>query len=305
MQDTVADAYRLICQDIDEALDDLPEQALNTYRPDKAFGYALQAKVMLYMRHYDEALEAALEALKHGNHQLWDMPAWLQQTADGIYGAGTDLSQDRIYSMVLMTGMHGYDDPENLLYQPMNAVFNATMLNKATADLYDKQNDVRYRGVFSWNMPQRPTAETGSVAFMYGTNIKLNEAGIRLSEVYLMIAECYARQGNVTETVNYLNTLREKRFLNYTPLTATDLGNDAAQALAFVRQERRRELVTSYNDFFDMRRFCAEFDETLTKTYVDSQGETHTFTLRPDSHLLTFPFPIQAMQTSNLTQNSK
>ena len=179
------------------------------------------------------------------------------------------------------------------------------MLNKATADLYDKQNDVRYRGVFSWNMPQRPTAETGSVAFMYGTNIKLNEAGIRLSEVYLMIAECYARQGNVTETVNYLNTLREKRFLNYTPLTATDLDNNAAQALAFVRQERRRELVTSYNDFFDMRRFCAEFGETLTKTYVDSQGETHTFTLRPDSHLLTFPFPIQAMQTSNLTQNSK
>lgn len=151
VQGTVADAYRLICQDIDEALDDLPEQALNTYRPDKAFGYALQAKVMLYMRHYDEALEAALEALKHGNHQLWDMPAWLQQTADGIYGAGTDLSQDWIYSMVLMTGMHGYDDPENLLYQPMNAVFNATMLNKATADLYDKQNDVRYRGVFSWN----------------------------------------------------------------------------------------------------------------------------------------------------------
>lgn len=75
VQGTVADAYRLICQDIDEALDDLPEQALNTYRPDKAFGYALQAKVMLYMRHYDEALEAALEALKHGNHQLWDMPA--------------------------------------------------------------------------------------------------------------------------------------------------------------------------------------------------------------------------------------
>ena len=146
VQGTVADAYRLICQDIDEALDDLPEQALNTYRPDKAFGYALKAKVMLYMRRYDEALEAALEALKHGNHQLWDMPAWLQQTADGIYGAGTDLSQDWIYSMVLMTGMHGYDDPENLLYQPMNAVFNATMLNKATADLYDKQNDVRYRG---------------------------------------------------------------------------------------------------------------------------------------------------------------
>ena len=100
--------------------------------------------------------------------------------------------------MVLMSGKHDYDHPENLLYQPMNAVFNATMLNQRTADLYDKTNDVRYRGVFSWNMPQRPTAEPGSVAFMYGTNIKLNEAGMRLSEVYLMIAECHARQGNVS-----------------------------------------------------------------------------------------------------------
>ena len=304
-QSSVADAYRLICQDIDEALDGLPEHALNSYRPDKAFGYAFRAKVLLYMRRYDEALQSALEALKHGNHELWDMPAWLQQTADGIYGTGTDLSQDWIYSMVLMSGKHDYDHPENLLYQPMNAVFNATMLNQRTADLYDKTNDVRYRGVFSWNMPQRPTAEPGSVAFMYGTNIKLNEAGMRLSEVYLMIAECHARQGNVAQAVEYLNALREKRFLDYTPLTAADFGNDASRALSFVREERRRELVTSYNDFFDLRRFCTEFHESLSKTYVDSQGTTHTFTLPSDSHLLTFPFPIRAMQTSALEQNSK
>ena len=304
-QGTVADAYALICRDIDEAIPDLPEQALNTYRPDKAFGYAFKAKVMLYMRQYTDALEAALEALKHGNHRLWDMPAWLQETADNSFGAGTDLSQDWIYGMVLMNGMHGHDDPENLLYQPMNAVFNATMLNKATADLYDKQRDVRYRGVFSWNMAQRPTAEEGSVAFMYGTNIKLNEAGMRLSEVYLIIAECYARQGDRTLTADYLNALREKRLLDYVPLTADDLGNNADSALRFVREERRRELVTSCNDFFDMRRFAAELGETLTKTYVDSQGTTHTFTLAPDSHLLTFPFPLRAMQTSALTQNSK
>lgn len=207
--------------------------------------------------------------------------------------------------MVLMSGKHDYDHPENLLYQPMNAVFNATMLNQRTADLYDKTNDVRYRGVFSWNMPQRPTAEPGSVAFMYGTNIKLNEAGMRLSEVYLMIAECHARQGNIAQAVEYLNALREKRFLDYTPLTAADFGNDASRALSFVREERRRELVTSYNDFFDLRRFCTEFHESLSKTYVDSQGTTHTFTLPSDSHLLTFPFPIRAMQTSALEQNSK
>lgn len=265
VQTTVADAYRLINQDIEEALADLPEHALNTYRPDKAFGYAFQAKVKLYMRQYDEALTAALEALKHGDHQLWDMPQWLQQAVDAMFGPDSDLSQDMYVQMIFNNLMHRYDDPENLLYQPMNSVFNATMLNKATADLYDKRNDVRYRGVFSWFMPARPTAEPGSVGFMMGTNIKLNEAGMRLSEVYLIIAECYARKGEVGQVVNYLNTLREKRFLNHTPLTADDLGNDKARALAFVREERKRELVTSYNGFFDLRRFCTEFGETLTK----------------------------------------
>lgn len=49
-----------------------------------------------------------------------------------------------------------------------------------------------------------------------------------------------------------------------------------------------------------MRRFCTEFNETLTKEF-----EGHTYTLTPQSHLLTFPFPLKAMQTSSLTQNSK
>ena len=34
-------------------------------------------------------------------------------------------------------------------------------------------------------------------------------------------------------------------------------------------------------------------------------GENTGITLKPDSHLLTFPFPVKAIQTTNLIQNSK
>ena len=42
-----------------------------------------------------------------------------------------------------------------------------------------------------------------------------------------------------------------------------------------------------------------------TKTYVNEAGETKTYSLRPDSPLLVWPFPQQAMETSNLVQNTK
>lgn len=59
-QYTVKEVYEFIEQDIEEALADLPEQALNSYRPTKGFGYALQAKVRLYKGEIDLALESGL-----------------------------------------------------------------------------------------------------------------------------------------------------------------------------------------------------------------------------------------------------
>ena len=72
------------------------------------------------------------------------------------------------------------------------------------------------------------------------------------------------------------------------------------QSSITMREERKRELFLTYNGFFDMRRFCHEFNETVTKEF-----EGKTYTLSPTSHLLVYPFPVKAMQNSNLKQNSK
>ena len=123
-----------------------------------------------------------------------------------------------------------------------------------------------------------------------------------------MVAECYARKGDKGNALHYLNELRKMRMK---PGTYEDLdAADANEAFRLVRDERKRELLLTSNGFFDMRRFCAEFNETLTKDYVmknSTTGEitTKTYTLRPDSPLLIWPFPKNAMETSNLTQNTK
>lgn len=306
-QYTVAETYDFILRNLNEAIADLPEKAVNAYQPDKAFGYAFRAKVHLYMRNIDNALSDALEVLKFSNHELWDLSAELS-----AYAAANPqfvmMGDKMLYMMCRgMMPLRRVSHPENLLYCPSREGGAPAILRKYLKDTFDAQADLRYNLICNPDMPDRPSAEPGCLYFMDSTKLLLNECGIRLSEVYLIIAECYARQGNIELTLKYLNELRKTRFYDkyYKDLVSADVDNDKDKALKYVREERARELFTSCNNFFDMRRFCVEFNETLTKTYTDSQNNTHTFTLKPDSHLLTFPFPVTAMQTTNLIQNSK
>lgn len=302
-QHSVADVYRSIEQDIEAALPGLPEKSANTFRPDKYFGYALKAKVHLYKREIDSALTAGLNALKSDYHQLWDMPALYTQLMT---------TYPFLEMMPSMWGNYVSREighPENLLFQFGVNEFapSPAYIRKPIIDLYAKDSDLRYIMCIAHYMPVRPTAEVGAMPMM-NMNIKWNCGGMRLSEVYLIVAECYARKGDKDKALYYLNELRKKRMKpgTYADLTATD----ANEAFRLVREERKRELLLTSNGFFDMRRFCAEFNETLTKEYVmknSATGEitTKTYTLKPDSPLLIWPFPKNAMETSNLTQNTK
>ncbi|MDE6394394.1 MAG: RagB/SusD family nutrient uptake outer membrane protein [Duncaniella sp.] len=314
VQQSVGYTYRFIQQDIDDAIADLPHIALNAFRPDRTFGYALKAKVHLYKREIDECITACLAALDEapaGKHELWDMNTEYSRYAPQLLMAyGTDRAIDRPEYMGLNDAIESiwkngvqksYDAPENLIYQ-----FGTTYtdpfpmyLSSDVIDLFDHQADLRELFCLRYRRTHE-TAPEGHREYA-SMGIRWNPSGMRLSEVYLMLAECYARKGSpsdIAKAMDYLDTLRSRRNIKtrYTRLTTTD----AAEALRFVREERKRELFLTYNGFFDLRRFAIEFNETQTKVF---DGETYT--LSSNSTLLTFPFPLKAMQTSDLKQNSK
>lgn len=316
IQKTVADAYALIQQDIEDALTGLPHKSMNVFRPDKSFGYALKAKVHLFKREFDEALQASLDCLKEakgeGNHQLWNMNTDYQsglrqfKESQGMtmmpdtwfeYG-GMMYATFRMLGSMMYFG-HPYEAPENLYYQHgINFMSpQAALVHKSILSLFDKKTDLRYTFSIGTTTDGPATAEPGG-SMINNMFIHWNCAGIKLSEVYLMAAECYARKGDKDNALKYVNDLRKNRILAtyYTDLTAAD----AAEAMKIVREERKRELLFTSNGFFDVRRFCTEFNETLTREF-----DGKTYTLKPTSHLLTFPFPVAAMQNSNLIQNSK
>lgn len=330
-QGTVADAYRLIQQDIEDALPHLPHKALNAFRPDKSFGYALKAKVHLFKREFDEALQASLDGIKEaeteGGHKMWDLNPvydaassyylanlafpWItteEQIEYKPFPMNSDYNSFRNGVAFLYFSNGVYNNPEHLFFQIGYTQFDPTpfFIRKPVADLFSNKADLRHTVYCMETVPARPIAEKGSQCLM-ANNMKWNVAGINLSEVYLMAAECYARKGDCGNAMKYINDIRKMRIKakHYQDLVA----ENKEEAMKLVREERRRELLFTVNGFFDMRRFCAEFNETLTREYFKSYngklGEEHTATLSPDSHLLTYPFPVAAMQNSNLVQNSK
>ena len=315
-QYTIAEGYDFILQDLNEAIGDLPEKAANVLRADKAFGYAFRAKVHLFMRNFDDALKDALEALKFSHHELWDISGDFAKYVAGagfpptippsflfpMYINGVDANGNYFFS-------HPMEHSENLFYAYSSPAGHPCYLRKPIADLFVAipGTDLRYNFIAT---PAAAHKDAEPGAFLLSpppSKIYMNDCGMRLSEVYLMVAECYARKGEIDLALKYLNDLRKTRIMttDFKALTATDINNDKDKALTLVRQERTRKFIGGCNGFFDLRRFCTEFNETLTKTYTDTKGETHTYILKPDSHLLTFPFPVPAMQNSDLIQNSK
>lgn len=314
VQQSVGYTYDFILDDLNKAIPNLPTKAKNSFRPDKTFGYAFRAKVHLFRREFDECIadcEQALEEAKAAGHELYDMTKDYNRYAPMLMASGfPEMAiddpayagmNDFVESVWKSRPVYEYNNPEHLLYQ-----FGSTYtdpypmyLTKQVLDLFRKDADLRYRYTIRYKALHE-TAPEGDCNFDTNT-FKWNPGGMKLSEVYLMLAECYARKGDpasLGQTFNNLHLLRVKRMVpgRYNMLATAD----PAEALRMVREERKRELFFTTNGFFDMRRFTVEFNETQTRE-IDGQ----TYRLSPTSHLLTFPFPLKAMQTSNLIQNSK
>lgn len=129
-------------------------------------------------------------------------------------------------------------------------------------------------------------------------------SGPTTAEMYLILAECAAREGNAQEAMNYVNTVRKNRIAKavYTDLTASN----ADDALKKVLQERRREMPFSIR-WYDMKRLNA-YDPAnkvtvtrkfypYTSTSVSVNDPIVTYTLEPGSRH--YAIPISATEIAN------
>lgn len=290
---TVAQVYAFIQKDIEEALPYLQEKPLDVYHPSLAFAYAFKAKVHLFKREIAQAQAAAEKSLSY-NNQIFDLVAYNAQggpTAVAVPAA----SNVEVLSYMYMTGYNEMNFAQSYIISPElrnlfgtnDARFNLFFNSTSTTNL-DQGSNTAY-----W--------ATQYTRFFYPT------VGMKTTEVYLMLAECYARENKFTEAVGVLNSLRAKRILSGTinvPVPTT-----RKETMELVVNERRRELLLGFNRFFDLKRLNteSEYAKTITRVFpiVNKTVPQKTYTLQPGSRLYIIPFPLSVLQKNpKLTLNT-
>lgn len=277
VRSTVQQTYSQVINDLKQSVSLLPVTTLYKTRPNKAAAFGALARVYLSIEDYVHA---------------------------GLY-ADSSLS---LYSTLM--DYRNMDSTATVPFQMFNSevIFHswstASILNigraKVDSDLYKSyaSNDIRKRIFFMSN---------GNGTYYFKGNYTSLQAstyfnGIATDEIYLIKAECQARQGNLTAALDALATLLQKRYR--TPVSVTASTTD--EALAKVLDERRKELLFRGIRWSDLRRLNRDprFAKTLTRV-LKAPTSTQTYTLPPNDLRYVLLIPPTVIALSGIQQNPR
>ncbi|MBR1463229.1 MAG: RagB/SusD family nutrient uptake outer membrane protein [Prevotella sp.] len=298
-QKTVEEVYEQILKDIDECieLNGLPAVAINRMRMSKPCPYALRALVCASMQKWDEAEAAAKQALSidqtmcnfnSSEYQTQISGFFLGGSYDALYRPKCEFPEDYFYTHSLEL-FNSYPPETQSAVEEGNAMITKIgNLNMAYDYLMDAASSM--------------IGEMGYI-LTYDMNSGWNRVGLRVPQMYLIIAEAEIHKNNIGAAMEALDVIRENRIdpAIYQPLQ----GNVTSQAdaIAHLKQTALGENLYSYYSFIDKKRWneVSGWEQTVTRTLSG-----RTYTLKPGSKLWIFPIPQNAMNNNpNLIQNYK
>ena len=252
---SAGEVFSLIREDLENSLTLLPEIPEFATQPSRYGGYALLARINLYLGKYEEARKYAGQVLT-GPFTLMDY-GMMESTSSypfELFNSET----------VLFTAMatQGTVSNDNIAYVSADLMESFDSLD-LRLPLYTFSNDfgtVSYRGSY-----------TGDYTVF---------TGIGLDEVYLILAESNVRLGNEEEGLEHLVTLLEKRYSNEFQLTYGEEG-----LLEAVLSERRKSLLFRGQRWADLKRF-SYLDKWNDRLKRSLDGEEILFESKPENFLL-------------------
>ncbi|PIF29686.1 SusD-like starch-binding protein associating with outer membrane [Flavobacterium sp. 9] len=285
-QVTIQELYDFILADVKDALPYLPKVSQTALHPNLGAGYAFYSRVYLQMNNYTEALKYADLALAE-NNKLYDWVAY--------YNANKAII-DIPNSYTATPSPMGFDYVENYTFRHGERTYLSTeySIPVERAQRFEA-GDVRFKSRWKLRTVGADTYYRRTLSGMF------NYGGITTVEVYLIKAECLARAGQISDALDVLNKVRKTRI---EPAAYQDIVTaDKTVALNAIFKTKYNELILTIIPFADARRLNAEgtYKLSLSKT---SGGVNYT--LAPDSHLWTMPFPQGAVKNpgnGTITQN--
>jgi tetratricopeptide (TPR) repeat protein len=267
-------------------LPDLPEKSKNVLYADKATGDAFAARVYLQMSDYKNALKYAQAALAY-NDSLFDWKAFYSKNQ-------SILAKEGSYQKITSPMGFNFCENYNFCHGSSSSQSNDLSLRVDRAERFEP-GDAEFLSRWKKRTVGSETYYTAMTAGYY------NRGGMTTTEVYLIEAECLARLGKVDDAMAVLNKVRKARVQDscYKDLKASTVEDAVRQ----IRDVKANALILTIVPFCDARRLNLEpaYARTLEKT---ENGVNYT--LSPNSHLWTMPFPQGAVDNSGngkVTQN--
>lgn len=277
---SLGDTYSFMLDDIKKALEyneEAGSPSLQYFFLNKAAIYALKARVCLYMGNYADAEAAAKKAIE------------LKGKGNATY---TDLTPNNETYLTMWASLNPSDEDIFTLSKTTDDNLSANALNTLWGSYYGKvstygqsffsDTDVRAQliGVVDSNSPASMKWQ-GIESSQATSNIPI----FRKSEMALIIAECEARNGNISEAQKYVG-YTAKRDSQYAAedgsCDLSKLPSDKDTLLEFIWKENTREFLGEGHFYSEARR--------LDKTVTVMAGTCTTF--RPAN----FVFPIPAAE---------
>lgn len=124
----------------------------------------------------------------------------------------------------------------------------------------------------------------------------------RLSEMYLILAECAAEENNFTETANYIFKIREAR--NFKGTAVNPSYSSKVDALNDLLKERRLELSFEGHRYNDLKRLGKITGQAIDRSIVDDFSKTAPTTIPMDDYRWTLPIPRSELQGNSVIQQN-
>lgn len=286
LQLPLGDIWNKILDDCkDEYIALLPDDA-SFNRCTRATGNAIKAKVLFQMKRYSDALPYAQEAIRlnpniEDRRKINDTGQW----------------------------KHTYEDPSNMIFIGTTGASPAAVpvyeqLSIETAGSFEPGDMVKdYACTYANTTPYYGNPNymfwspsygrvysgiNGSLICATGS-VYLNPWGITVERMMYLAAECMIRADMITDGMNIINDIREKRIHpdSYSPFSASS----KAEAMEVLQKVKFIENIGSYENFFDHKRWNSETD--YRKTITRDLGDLGTFSVSPESSLWIMPIPTQ------------
>lgn len=279
----VAEVYAAIETDLKDAIDLLPNTTTQKGRVTKGAALGILGKVLLTEKKYAESLTYLSQIEGLGYQLLTDVSK--------IFDVANENNAEIIFDVQFASGLNGNSEGSSAfqMFSPSGSVSGAKGHNLPTKEVYNlySTGDTRrsaYIGLTSSGIPfSKKLVKTSNTIADGGSNFVV----LRLADVFLMMAECFAEQNNTVNANLYLNKIKTRAGIATVNLPTKDL------LLNEIDRERRLEFVGEGHRWFDLIR-TGKAISVMTTHFTNNQGYS---TAQIKAHHLLMPVPQGQINT--------